>query len=238
MAPLRFGGGLEIVRDLDDARDGVARLAEEFQAHGADVLGHAVQHPARGGDQSVAAFLLHARQAAQELVGHVLAESRLAKCGAVDIEPFAAQYLGLIGVVAAVLPDQFEARDRHVVNLAEIVIQPRDFEPVAVGVDHAPPRQIVDRRAPQHGLLAAGVHGDVAAHAGGIRRGGVDGEHEAGPLGRFGDALGDHARRRENAGRAGRDARQAATSRTAPKVSSFSVLMTADHGVSGTAPPV
>ena len=73
--------------------------------------------------KSVAALLLHARQAAQEFVGDVLAEPDLAKFRALDVEPLAAQYLRLVGGLGAVLPDQFEARDRGVVNLAQIVIR-------------------------------------------------------------------------------------------------------------------
>ena len=69
-------------------------------------------------------------------------------------------------------------RDRRVVDLAEVVIEARDLEPVAVGVDHAPPREVVERGAPQHRLLAAGVHRDVAADARGVGRRRVDREHE------------------------------------------------------------
>ncbi len=84
---------LEVPADLHDARNGLARLTEEFQADGARIFRHPVQNPARRGDQSVAAFLLHARQAAEEFVGDVLAQSDLAKLRAVDVESFAAQYL-------------------------------------------------------------------------------------------------------------------------------------------------
>jgi hypothetical protein len=53
------------------------------------------------------------------------------------------------------------------VDLAEVVIDAVDLQPVAVRIDHLPPGQVVERRAPQHGLLATGIHGDVAADAGG-----------------------------------------------------------------------
>ncbi len=43
---------------------------------------HLVQHPARRDDDAVGAFLLHARHAAEELVGHVLAQADLAAGGA------------------------------------------------------------------------------------------------------------------------------------------------------------
>ena len=84
-------------------------------------------------------------------------------------------------------------RDRGLVNLAAVVSEARDFEPVAVGIDHAPPGEIVDRGAPQHRLLAAGVHRDVAADAGSIRGSRIDGEHQARALGGFGHATRHHA---------------------------------------------
>ena len=125
------------------------------------------------------------------------------------------------------------------VNLAAVVREPRHFEPVAVRIDHAPPREIVDGRAPQHRLLAAGIHRDVAADARCVGRRRIDGEHEARALGRIGHAARDDAGFAEN-----RRRRSPSTSGSvdhldrARDVSSFSVLMTADSGVSGIAPPV
>jgi hypothetical protein len=49
------------------------------------------------------------------------------------------------------------------------------------------------RGAPQHRLLAAGVHGDVAADGGGVLRGGVDREGQVVGCGQVGDASGDDA---------------------------------------------
>ncbi len=187
-----LGLGVEVVLDLDDARDRVARLAEELQAHGADRLGHAVQDPARAGDDAVAAFLLHAGQAGQELVGDVLAEAFLAELAAFDGERLGAQRLAAHGRVA-VEPLQLEGGDRRVVDLAQVVVQARDFEPVAVRIDHAPPGQVVQRGAPQHGLLAARVHGDVAADARGVDRGRVHREDETGALGGLRHAARHHA---------------------------------------------
>jgi len=54
-AALALGAG-DVVADLDDGGDCLACLAEELQAHGADVRRHAVHHPARGGDDAVATF--------------------------------------------------------------------------------------------------------------------------------------------------------------------------------------
>ena len=64
----------------------VARRAEEFQAHGTGMRGQPVQDEACRGDQAVATFLLDARQAGEELVGDVLAESGLAETAAGDGE--------------------------------------------------------------------------------------------------------------------------------------------------------
>ncbi len=70
---------VEEALDLDDRRRRVAHLAEELEAHRADRRRHPVQDEARADDDAVAAFLLHAGQAREELVGDVLAEARLAE---------------------------------------------------------------------------------------------------------------------------------------------------------------
>src|SRR5258706_3530589 len=74
-----FGVRFQVPAYLHDARDGLARLPEKFQAHRARIFWHAMQNPTRGGDQPVAALLLHARQPTQEFIGNVLAQSNLAK---------------------------------------------------------------------------------------------------------------------------------------------------------------
>ena len=96
-------------------------------------------------------------------------------------------------------------------DLAEVVVEARHLEPLRVGRDHAPRGEVVERGAPEHRLLAAGVHRDVAADARRLGRGRIDREHVAGALGRLGDALRDDAGlgpdRRDLAGDAGqRDA--------------------------------
>jgi hypothetical protein len=73
---------LEVVGDLDDGRHGLAHLAEKFETDGARDRRHLVQHPARGDDDAVGAFLLHPGHAAEELVGDVLAQPDLAAGGA------------------------------------------------------------------------------------------------------------------------------------------------------------
>src|SRR5690606_19957669 len=182
---------VEILLDLDDGRHGIARLTEELHADGARVGRHAVHDPAHGGDQTVAAFLLYAGQAGQEFVGHVFAQTDLAEAAAFDDQGFGAQR-EFAGRALAVGPLQFEAGFVDLVDLAQVVADTGHFQPVAFRVAHAPPGEVVERGAPQHGLLAAGVHGHVAARTGGIGRGGVDGEDIAGGFGRFGDAPRDH----------------------------------------------
>ena len=114
--------GVEIALDLHDCWDGIARLAEKLQANGADVPGHAVQHPPRPSDQTVATLLLDARQSAQKFVRHVLAEPVFAKSRAFDREALGAQRCGAIGGRAPVLPQEVESRERRFVQLAKVVI--------------------------------------------------------------------------------------------------------------------
>ena len=87
-----------------------------------------------------------------------------------------------------------ELGDGLFVDLAQVVIEAFHLQPFTVGGDHAPGRQVVQGGAPQHGFFAAGVHGDVAADAGGVLRSGVHGKHVTIALGNFADALGHHAR--------------------------------------------
>ena len=93
-------------------------------------------------------------------------------------------------------------------DAAAVVLEARDFEPVALRIDHPPPREVVERGAPQHGLLAARVHCDVAADDGCVRGRRVDREDEAGCMSRLLDASGDHTRFGEHGGDRLGDARQ------------------------------
>src|SRR5438876_566143 len=77
---------VEIPLDLDDRRRRIADRAEEFEAHGANRRRHLVQDESRRRDDPVAAFLLHAGQSGEKLVGDVLAETRLPKRGARNCE--------------------------------------------------------------------------------------------------------------------------------------------------------
>ena len=54
-----FGQLEHIVFDVHNAGNGLTCMAKKFQAHRAGVGWHAVQNPARTGDQTVAAFLLN-----------------------------------------------------------------------------------------------------------------------------------------------------------------------------------
>jgi len=65
------------------------------------------------------------------------------------------------------------------VNLAVVVVDPFHFQPVAIRINHLPPGQIVERRAPQNRFFATGIHRDIAADAGGAGRSRVDREHAA-----------------------------------------------------------
>jgi hypothetical protein len=98
------------------------------------------------------------------------------------------------GLAVARIAADFESRRVDVVNLAEVVIEPRDFQPGGIRRDHFPRHQVIQRRAPQHGLLAACIHGDVAADGGGVGRGRVDGKRQSGLFRGFHHAARDHAR--------------------------------------------
>jgi len=140
-------------------------VAEKLQAHGAGVRRHAVHHPARAGDQAVAAFLLDAGQAAQELVGDVLAQAFFAKAGAGNVQPLGAQQ--------ACVPSASKYCSSKLATPASWILPRLWLRRVTsshcgLGRDHAPAGQVVQRRAPQHGLFAARVHGNVAANATGL----------------------------------------------------------------------
>ena len=180
--------GKHEIFDLDDAGHCLAGVAKELHAHRAGVRGHAVHDPAGAGDQAVAAFFLHARQAREELVGHVLAQAFLAEGFAGDDQGFGADRGFAIGFEIA----QLKRGDFGVVDLAHVVVHANHIQPFGVGGDHAPAGQVVEGCPPEHRLFATRVHGDVAANAAGFGRSWVDREHKTTALGRIGHALGDH----------------------------------------------
>src|SRR5665647_1793790 len=68
-----------IVFDFDHAGHGGAGMTKKLQAHSARMFGHTVHDPARASDQAVTTFFLNARQTAQKLISHVLAQALLAE---------------------------------------------------------------------------------------------------------------------------------------------------------------
>ncbi len=174
--------------DLDDGRYGVAHLAEEFEADGAYHGRHPVQNPHRRSNDAVATFLLHARQAGEKLVGDILAESGLAESLARDAEEFFRHLTPCV-----VEPLEAEGGGFLIVDLAEVVADALDLQPLAVGRHHLPRGEVVERGAPQHGFLAARVHGDVAAYAGSVGGSRIAGEHQPGLVGAVHDAARDDA---------------------------------------------
>ncbi len=228
---------VQVVLGLDDGRHRAAQVgAEELQAQRTDVLRHAVQHEHRRGDQAVAALLLDAGQAAEELVGDVLAQALLAQGR--TRQP---QELRLTDAGAAVARVACHAEARRVllVDLAQVVAEALHLQPVGVGRDHAPGHQVVQRRAPQHRLLAAGVHGHVAADGRGVLRGGIDREGVVGRLRALGDAAGDHAGAGTHGGDLAVHALQAAQLHRAQRVQLLGVdhraVARQRHGAAGVA---
>ena len=218
----RASGAIQVILDLDDRRDRIAGLAEELQAHCARVAWHAVKHPARRSDQAIAAFFLDPGKSCEKLVGHILAKPGLAKARPVNLDDLAAQQV-LPGGMRAIEPLELEAHKPRLVYLAEVVIQAGDVKPVAIGIHHAPPGEVIQCRAPQHSLLAAGIHGDVAAHARCLGRGRIDREHEARVLGSLGDPLGDDPGARPHRGDRGLHPRQRANLDRAELVEFFGI---------------
>ena len=134
------------IDDFDDGGHGLVQIAAvEFQADRLGVRRHPVENENAGGDQPVTALLLDARQSTEELVGDILPQPRLAKHGARKGQDLrlARRRATVDAIALDAKPNRFLAMD-----LAQIVIQPFDFEPVAVRHDHAPGNQIVERRAP------------------------------------------------------------------------------------------
>ena len=152
--------------------------------------GHPVQQEAGGGDEAIAALLLHPRQAGEKLVGDVLPQARLA-------EGLAGQGQEL-GLTLGGLPIRSEAGDAEphlglVMDFAQVVAQALHLQPVGIRCHQAPGDQVVQGGAPQHCLLAPGVHGDVTANGGGVLGGGVHGENQPRPLRHLGDPAGNCA---------------------------------------------
>ena len=184
------GQAFDILFEFDDCRYSRGEVvAEKFQADGAHTLRHAMQDEGGGGDHAVTALFLYAGKPAEELVGDILAESVLAECAARDFQCLGAYQ----GFVAGSSPAEVESDRRLFMNLAEIVIDAHHFEQISLRRHHSPGGEVVQRRSPQHGLLAAGIHGDIAADGASILRGGIHGKGEPMLCRQLGDASRDDA---------------------------------------------
>ena len=137
---------------------------EEFQHHDALVARLGMQDETGLGDDAVHAFLLHAGQAAQRLVGHVLAET-----GQADL--VAAQVHHVAHAAAHVLDHKDGGLFRQ--DLVAGMVLPLHGDDFARGRDHAPPEQIVQGGAVFEGHGAAGILRDVAADGRGLLGGRV-----------------------------------------------------------------
>ena len=182
--------GKHEIDDFHNAGYRVFGIAKKLQTHRTGVGGHAVHHPAGAGDQTVAALFLNTRQTAQKLVSNVLAQALLAKARTRNVQPLGALQCFAISLVIF----QLKAGHCRIMNLAHVVVEARDFQPGSLRRNHAPRCQIIQRSTPQHGFLAARIHGNVAANAGGLGRRGVHRKHKATALGGISHALGHNAR--------------------------------------------
>ena len=189
------GGQMGVVAFLTDAvaqahqlahhhGGGVHGAAEEFQHHDALELGLGMDDEAGLGDDAVHAFLLHAGQAAQGLVGHVLAQAGQADLVAAQVDD--------VAHAAADVLDHEHGRFFGQDLVAGMVLA-FHADDLARGGDHAPPEQVVQGGAVFEGAGAAGVFGDVAADGRGLLGGRVHGEECPGRVHGLDDVLGDGA---------------------------------------------
>ena len=185
------GPGGDTIPNLDDGGHRQGQVgAIKLQAQGTGMGRQAMQQQAGGGDEAIAALLLHAWQAREKLVRHVLTQSRLTQA-----LPGHGQDLGFTRKGPAIGTQTGEAETHLclVVDLAQVMPQPFDLQPFAVRGDHTPGDQVVQSRSPEHRLLATGVHGDIAAYGGGVLGGGVHGEDQPGCLSDLRHPTGDGA---------------------------------------------
>ena len=206
--PCTTGLGIQEVFDLNNRGHGLLGIAKELEADGAGVAWHAMQDPTTAGDQAIATFLLNARKSTEDLVGDIFAQAQSTKAAPFNLEFFLRERLAneastialaspvaqCTGVLIGPVTTDAKCRPGLVVDLAHAVANAGDFEPVAIGVDHAPRRKVVDGRAPEHGLLATGIHGDISTHTGGIGRGWVHRKDQPCCIGGIGHAPSHHAR--------------------------------------------
>ena len=170
-----LGVRIEKLRDFDDGGTREPRGAEKFQTHGARKRRHLVQNPGGGGDKTVAAFLLNARESPQAFVGDVFAETFFTEGSTGHSQNVGMKYpsffrIPFVTVLEGDFPDDFFL----FVNLAEIVVDTDDLKPVAVRVDHAESGEIVDGRPPEDGFFTAGIFADVASYGTCVGACGID----------------------------------------------------------------
>jgi len=141
VAPPDLAGRIEVLDDLEDAGDRVARLPEEFR--------HTVRmcFGMRCKIQRAAVIRPSQPPSARPAGRPETCRShpcRVPTCGTRSPRCRAAccakPWPDRDG--RARLPDEIEGGDRQLVDLAEVVIQTGHFEPVAVRVHHAPPRRL------------------------------------------------------------------------------------------------
>ena len=230
------GPRVEIALDLDDRRRGIAHLAEEFEAHGADRRRHPVQDEARADVMSPSqpSFCTPGSPARN------LSVTSLPSPALRNAAPGNRERLACASASCRRRRTRRARTSRRAASwiLPRLWSVPRHLEPFGVGRHHPPRDEIVERRAPQHRLLAAGVHRDVAADARGVGRRRIDGEDESRRLRRLHHAPRDHAGAAVDRRRPAPRRRGSAMRSTADRRSSFSVLITAERASSGTAPPV
>ena len=221
--------------DLDDGGHRERHVAEELQAHGARVRGHAVQDEGGRGDDPVAALLLHAGQPAEHLVRDVLAQAGLAEAPALELEDLLALRAsgrrprsGGCGSARAaaswILPRLWSRRSTSIQSASGVTM--RQEARLSTAVPHStaflPPAFMAMLPPMQEASAEVGSTAKT-------RPGVLGGLHHAAR-----DGARAHADHVDRAAR-----RPAApSSRPAPSQSSFSVFTTAERASSGMAPPV
>src|SRR5699024_5594697 len=111
---------------------------EKLEADGAYMGWHAVQDPARRGDEAVAALLLYARQTREEFICDILAQASLAKGMTLDDQSLSPQHL-LAGSALTVGPPQLEDGLIDLMDLAQVMVDAGHLQPVTLRIYHAPP---------------------------------------------------------------------------------------------------
>ena len=170
---------------LDDQHGVVHGTPEEFQHHHAEMLLRRMADETGFHDDAVCAFLLHAGQPAEELVGDVLAQAGLADLVSLQ---------GDDGAHAAgdVLDLEYGGFIFH--DLVAGVVHPLHIHDFAGGSDHAVGEDVVQRGAVFKGKGTAGVFRYVAAYGGRRLGRGVYGEEHALVRRRLDGGCGDDAR--------------------------------------------